>query len=135
MRIWHQLKRKYKQDPEKLMAKMADLKDLQVKAFEAAIASLKQELQKTENSKADTDMIEAVIMGYQGMIRRLSMDRSEFKEEHEELKEELRIKAMDSERQEIQRMYESGEISIEQSRKLRRHINYIESATLDDTEE
>jgi len=135
LRIWHQLKRKYKQDPEKLMAKMADLKDLQVKAFEAAIASLKQEQQKTENSKADTDMIEAVIMGYQGMIRRLSKERSEFKEEDEELKEELRIKAMDSERQEIQRMYESGEISIEQSRKLRHHINYIESATLDDTEE
>lgn len=134
LRIWHQLKRKYKQDPEKLMAKMADLKDLQVKAFEAAIASLKQEQQKTENSKADTDMIEAVVMGYQGMIRRLSMERSEFKED-EALKEELRIKAMDSERQEIQRMYESGEISIEQSRKLRRHINYIESATLDDTEE
>ena len=71
-----------------------------------------------------------VIMGYQGMIKQLSMERAEFKEENEEHKEALRIKAMDSERQEIQRMYESGEISKEQSKKLRRHINYIESATL-----
>jgi len=113
---------------------MANFKELQIKAFQAAIVSLEQEQQKAE-TKAEGDIIEVVVMGYQGMIRRLSMERSEFENVDEALKEELRIKAMDSERQEIQRMYESGEISIEQSRKLRRHINYIESATLYDTEE
>nr|WP_320025800.1 Na+/H+ antiporter [uncultured Acetobacterium sp.] len=134
LRIWHQFRRKYKQDPERLMEKIANIKELQIKTFQAAIESLAQEQQKVEN-KADTEIINAVIMGYQGMIRRLSMERSEFKEDDEERKEELRIKAMDSERQEIQRMYEAGEISKEQSKKLRRHINYIESATLDDNEE
>lgn len=134
LRVWHQFKRKYKPEPENLMARIANVKDTQMKAFQAAIASLEREQQKVEKI-ADIDLIEAVIMGYQGMIRRLSMEQSEFKEEDEERKEELRIKAMDSERQEIQRMYESGEISKEQSRELRRHINYIESATLDDKEE
>ncbi len=134
LRIWHQFKRQSRKDHEKLMATMANLRDLQIKTFQAAIVSLEQEQQKAE-TKAEADIIEAVMMGYQGMIRRLSMERSEFKNVDQDLKEELRIKAMDSERQEIQRMYESGEISIEQSRKLRRHINYIESATLDDSEE
>lgn len=134
LRIWHQFKRKYQQDPEKLMAQMANVKDTQIKAFQAAIASLQQEKESARN-KEEADIIDVVMMDYQGMVRRLSMERSEFKGEDEERKEELRIKAMDSERQEIQRMYESGEISKEQSKKLRRHINYIESATLDDSEE
>lgn len=134
LRIWHQFKQRYKQNPEEFMEKIASVKDTQIEAFQAAIESLEQEQRKVEN-KADTDLIEVVIMGYQGMIKRLSLERSEFKEEDEERKEELRVKAMDSERQEIQRMYESGEISKEQSKELRRHINYIESATLDETEE
>lgn len=45
-------------------------------------------------------------------------------------KEELRIKAMDLERYEIRKMYESGEITREQSKELRRYINYIESVIL-----
>lgn len=133
LRAWHQFRRQTKPDQDKLMAQIANVKDLQIKAFQAAIASLEQEQQQAQN-KEEADMIAAVILGYQGMIRRLARERAEQLEADEDLKHELRIKAMDSERQEIQRMYESGEISIEQSRKLRRHINYIESATLDDHE-
>ncbi|OFV72004.1 Na+/H+ antiporter [Acetobacterium wieringae] len=134
LRLWHQFRRHFKQEPEKLKATINTVKELQINAFEAAIASLEQEQLQPQN-QADGEIIAAVILGYQGMIRRLARQRSENREADEVLKEELRIKAMDSERQEIQRMYESGEITIEQSRKLRRHINYIESATLDESEE
>ncbi len=134
LRIWHQFKRKYQPDQEQLTTKIASVKDIQIKAFNAAIASLKQEQLQAKN-KAETEIVAAVIFGYQGMIRRLLMARNDHNEADEVKKEELRMKAMDSERQEIQRMYESGEITIEQSRKLRRHINYIESATLDEATE
>lgn len=59
------------------MEKMVSVKDTQIKALQAAIESLQQEQRKVEN-KADADLIEVVIMGYQGMIKRLSMERSEY---------------------------------------------------------
>ncbi|WP_235549590.1 hypothetical protein [Paenibacillus sp. Soil766] len=63
------------------------------------------------------------------MIDRLK-GTAQFNEAVEAQKEELRIGVMDVERAEIRRMYETGEISSEQLKDLRRMINYIESATL-----
>ena len=54
----------------------------------------------------------------------------QYEEIMEEQKEELRIKVMDVERSKIHELYQSGEISREQARELRRFINYIESVTL-----
>jgi CPA1 family monovalent cation:H+ antiporter len=135
LRIFYQFRGNAKKEPEKFREKMESLKELQTGAFQAAIESLNNEQKKMGAKYPEAQIIEVVIMGYQGMIRRLNIERNCDKEVFEEQKEELRIIAMDSERQEIQRMYESGDISKEQAKMLRRHINYIESAALDEAQE
>lgn len=102
------------------------VKDIQLKAFEKAIGALEDYV---ENHK-EAESTHEVILDYKSLINRLSGNMVRYSEEDIEQKEELRIKAMDIERCEIRNMYESGEISREQSKELRRYINYIESVIL-----
>lgn len=60
----------------------------------------------------------------------IKKDVAPYDEKLEDLKEILRIKVIDVERYEIQKMVETGEISSEQAKELRRYINYIEGVTL-----
>jgi CPA1 family monovalent cation:H+ antiporter len=64
------------------------------------------------------------------MINRFKGNVVKYNEESIKQKEELRIKAMDIERSAVRNMYESGEITREESNELRRYINYIESVIL-----
>jgi len=132
IRIWHRYRSNQHRHSEHLMEKAETIKDIQLKAFSAAIKSLEKYSNKCENEYPKTYIIQAVTLDYKGMIKRLSTATPDYNEKDEDQKEELRIKAMDGERHEIQRMYESGEITKEQAKELRRHINYIESATLDE---
>ncbi len=71
-----------------------------------------------------------MLLDYQKMLSRIRLNTRRYDETIEEKKDNLRIKVMDTERFEIHRMYEAGEISNEQARELRRFINYIENVTL-----
>ncbi|MNM70135.1 Sodium, potassium, lithium and rubidium/H(+) antiporter [compost metagenome] len=102
------------------------VKDIQLKAFEKAIEALEEYRESDESAK----FTHKVILDYKGMINRFNGGIVKYSEEDLEQKEELRIKAMDLERCEIRKMYESGEITREQSKELRRYINYIESVIL-----
>ncbi len=102
-------------------------KDTQLNALQSAVDYLEDYSKNHERS----DIVYAVILDYKRMINHLKRSRNtRNSEKSEELKEELRIKVIDIERSEIQAMYESGEISSEQARELRRYINYIESVIL-----
>lgn len=69
-------------------------------------------------------------MDYKRMIDRLKTPAERHNGKAEEQKEEMHIKVMDIERSEIRRMFESGEITREQAKELRRFVNNIESVTL-----
>lgn len=100
-------------------------REIQLKASQAALEYL--EAHAKEHEKAS--IVYTVILDYKQLIDRLH-GPTQFNEEVEAQKEELRIRVMDAERAEIHRMYEDGEISNEQAKDLRRMINSIESVSL-----
>ncbi len=108
------------------MDKLKLIKDIQIKATQSAIEVLKEYSKK----HGELDIIQLVIFDYKSMINRLKGATAKYNENSMEQKEELRIKAMDTERSQIRYMYESGEINREESNELRRYLNYIESAVL-----
>ncbi|MBS4196220.1 Na+/H+ antiporter [Lederbergia citri] len=101
-------------------------KQIQLKAFQAALKTLEE----TAKGMEKNEIVYAVILDYKRMIEQLEKPSVRYNEKIEEQKEELRIKVMDVERSKIHELYQSGEISMEQARELRRFINYIESVTL-----
>lgn len=108
------------------MDKLKLVKDMQIRAVQSAIGVLKEYSKNHDES----DIIQLVIFDYNSMINRLKGATAKYNENSMEQKEELRIKAMDTERSQIRDMYESGEINREESNELRRYLNYIESAIL-----
>ncbi|GIN91611.1 Na+/H+ antiporter [Siminovitchia terrae] len=114
----------YKRKNEK--AKIHLRKQVQIKAFQAALEALEENAKGAEKK----DLVYAVILDYERMIEQLKKPSFHYDELIEEQKEELRIKVMDEERSKIHELYQSGEITKEQARELRRFTNYIESVTL-----
>lgn len=100
--------------------------DIQVKALQAAYEFLEKYAQ--ENDRAN--MVYPVKMNYKQMIERLENPDRQSSEERKEQKEDLRMRVIDIERSEIGRMFETGEITREQAKELRRFVNNIESVVL-----
>ncbi len=125
-RGWGKFKMKYGRDAEANKEKLRLGRDIQIRAFQAGINSVRK-------ASEHSDMPEAfilVISDYKRMINLLKIPESQYDEDREDQKDKLRIKVMDFERFEITRMYEAGEISNEQAKELRRFVNYVESAAL-----
>nr|WP_275297234.1 Na+/H+ antiporter [Clostridium sp. YIM B02569] len=120
------LYKKFKKRKEIKLNNLKLVKDIQLKSFQAAIEALEEYLRSHEGSNAAQD----VILYYRTMINRFKGNVVKYNEESIKQKEELRIKAMDIERSAVRNMYESGEITREESNELRRYINYIESVIL-----
>ncbi|AJG99317.1 sodium:proton antiporter [Clostridium beijerinckii] len=118
--------KKFRKRKEIKLNNLKLVKDIQLKSFQAAIEALEEYLRSHEGSNAAQD----VILYYRTMINRFRGNVVKYNEESIKQKEELRIKAMDIERSAVRNMYESGEITREESNELRRYINYIESVIL-----
>ncbi|MGM9923834.1 MAG: Na+/H+ antiporter [Bacillus sp. (in: firmicutes)] len=131
MRVWHQLFSRLRQDKDDTLTKLRLHKNVQLKAFEAAIDMLEEYSKKADRK----DIVSAVISDYRSMIDKLKKPAVFNNNQIEEQKEELRIKVMEIERAEIQDMYASGEITREQAKELRRFVNYVESVTLQEHDE
>jgi Na+/H+ antiporter, bacterial form len=116
----------YRKQKDTKLNNLRLVKNIQLKAFQAAIKSLEEYVKSHDGS----EVAQMVILDYKSMINRLKGTIVKYNEESIEQKEELRIKAMDIERSEIRKMYELGEITREQSNELRMYINYIESVIL-----
>lgn len=126
IRAWNQLFFHLRKDKEATLTSLRHTRNIQLKASQAALEMLEDRLQKSDRK----DIISAVISDYRNMINKLKKPMKYNNEKREELKEELRINVMEKERAEIQRMYTSGEINREQTKELRRFVNYVESVTL-----
>ncbi|MEG0442831.1 MAG: hypothetical protein RR567_02365, partial [Carnobacterium sp.] len=125
-RGWLRYKGHYLLNDETNKAQLQLGRDVQLKAFEAA----HEKLERYAKEHPETDMIHIVVLDYKRMLNRLVNTRAQYNEKREELREGLCIKVMDTERFEISRMYKSGEINNEQSKGLRRFVNYIENVIL-----
>ena len=108
--------------------KMSLTKYVEMKALHSAIDAIRE--YEKEKGPEYANVAQVVIFDYEKMIERLKTKKSKYNERKEELKEELRIKIIDLERSEIDRLYESGEISRDQVRELRRFVNYTETIAL-----
>jgi monovalent cation/hydrogen antiporter len=111
---------------EKKIEKMGIGKYIQLKAYRAAITALQELARESEHPS----IIQTVIFDYERAVEQLKSTKSEFNEKKEEQREKLRIKIIDLERIEINRMFEAGEISYEQAKELRRFVNHTETIAL-----
>ncbi|KIO66494.1 hypothetical protein B4064_2186 [Caldibacillus thermoamylovorans] len=126
LREWKRLIRQYRRKSEDKQSTLQMAKDIQIKAIQQAI----EKLTVLEVPEDEKKIVEKVISDYNRTMWRLKKDVAPYDEKLEDLKEILRIKVIDVERYEIQKMVETGEISSEQAKELRRYINYIEGVTL-----
>ncbi|MFB6466349.1 Na+/H+ antiporter [Cytobacillus sp. Hz8] len=126
LRLWFWHRGHSREDEAKRLETFRLGSVIQLQSFQAALEYLEEYARTGEQ----TEIVQAVIVDYKRLIDRLKRPRIRNNEKTEEQKEELRIKVMDIERSEIQRMFESGEITNDQARELRSFVNYIESITL-----
>lgn len=126
IRAWRRFRGQYLKDEETRLVQLQIGKEIQLEALLAARDFL-EEVEKTLDHK---ELADAVISDYNQMISGLQRPESQFNEQFELQKEELRIIVMDTGRAEIARLYTEGDITREQARELRRFVNYIESITL-----
>ena len=126
IRAWKRFKGEYLKDDETRLVKMQLGKELQLEALESALKYLKN----LAVEKDEKGLVNSVINDYRRMISGLKKPESQFNEQYEMQKEELRLIVMDLGRSKIYQIYEAGEISREQAKELRRYLNHIESITL-----
>jgi len=126
-RTWGRFWLKYRKDKEKRVARLRVSRRIQLKSLQAALEFLEKYANKSDKI---TDAVNLVIHDYKRIIDQIKQRAARYNEKSEEQKEELRLRVMDIERAEIHRMYEFGEIGREQTKELRKFINYIESVTL-----
>lgn len=125
-RGWNHFRGKHHRTVEINQEKLRLGKHIQLKAFQAAIVTIKDYANESESP----DIAQAVILDYKRIMNRLKEKAATNYEKREEQKEALRLMVMDVERQEIHRMIVAGEINKEEAKELRRFVNYIESVTL-----
>lgn len=131
MQSWEQFRFNYLDTDEAALKKSRWKKDIQAKGMQAAVSYLKAQKEQHEQP----ELIDQVIAEYQLMIGKLKRPLTADIDQREQQKGEMRIRAMDTGRNEIHMMYDKGEISREQAKELRRFLNYIESVTLFEYEE
>ena len=126
IRAWRRFRGQNLKEEETRLVEFHAGREIQLQALQAALQGLEKTAVKYEPKK----IIEAVISDYRQMISRLKKPEALYDEKYELQKEELRVIVMDMGRSEIYKMYAAGDITREQSKELRRFINYLESVTL-----
>ena len=108
---------------------MDSLKEVKIVTTQAAISVIKKDM-----NEINKNVSLRIIMQYNLTIERLSSRESKEIKEDEEFQKhrvELQFKAIQIERDEVQDMFESGEISRGAANQLRQFINYLEAGMLD----
>lgn len=126
IRAWRRFRGHYVKDEETRLIKLQLGKDIQVEALQTALRKLETRLEEEPKK----EIVQKIITEYKRMITGLKTPESFYNENYEVQKEELRIIVMDTGRAEIHQMYGEGKITREQSKELRRYVNYLESVTL-----
>ncbi|MBK3496242.1 Na+/H+ antiporter [Viridibacillus sp. YIM B01967] len=128
---WRTTQKKYSLNKDKRFEYFRKKKELRMLALWAGVDALKQYAKSEENP----DLAYAIIFEYRKGIDKMKQSVTQNSERNDELKEKLRALLNETERIEIQKMYEAGEIDRAEEKELRRFINYIESIALYETVE
>ncbi len=111
--------------------------ELEKEAAKSAIQVLSRFMKK-ERKKADKvnkTIAYHLIVEYRNKIERIKRYGEDYAEEYDQQLQELRLKALNAERTDIQKMFEHGDISRELAIQLRRFVNYTESSVIDINDE
>ncbi|WP_157454613.1 cation:proton antiporter [Carnobacterium maltaromaticum] len=110
---------------------------LEKEAAKSAIRSVSAFMKKDRKKGSRTDKAVAyhLIVEYRNKIERIKRYGEDYAEEYDQQLQELRLKALNAERTDIQKMFENGDISRDLATQLRRFVNYTESSVMDIGEE
>lgn len=126
------LKKKHKRlSPDQL----GRLRATRLRTSIAAVNAIKAQMNDSNRVAALS-----VIAHYNELIARLQNGPDNVSDENDEdafdqYKNELRIKAIQAQRNELQSMFEKGELSFSSTNKLRQYMNYLEAGILEHGEE
>ncbi|MGE7933458.1 Na+/H+ antiporter [Viridibacillus arvi] len=123
---WRTSRKRYSLNKDKRIEYFRQKKELRMRALGAGIDALEQHAKSEENS----DLANSIIYEYRKIMDRMKQSVTQNSERRDEIKEELRALLIETERMEIQKMYEAGEIERAEEKELRRFVNYIESISL-----
>lgn len=125
-RIWHQKNQEFKLLHQQRL-------DLERETAKVAIRTLSQYMKQEQSDLVPVDKSVAyhLIVEYRNKIERIKRFGEDYVDEYEEQLQALRLKALNAERGDIQRLYELGEISANMAIQLRRFVNYRESSIMD----
>ena len=127
-RMWLIARKDHNNDKTQFYSYVRMRQDVRRQTFLEALQYLKAEREKAPKQKKPLYVI--VIYEYEKAYEKLRKVTTVDSAREEEIREELHIKVMETQRSEIHRMYEDGLISREQEKDLRRFVNYIESVSL-----
>ncbi|WP_299514597.1 Na+/H+ antiporter [uncultured Rummeliibacillus sp.] len=126
IREWRMARKKYLLNKEKFVSYVRMKQVIRKNAYEHALEFLREQAKLAPNP----EIYYMIAFEYERAISLINKEVTTISNKHEELKNELRTVITETERAEIHRMYEAGEISKEEERDLRRFVNYIESVNL-----
>ncbi|MDQ0089823.1 CPA1 family monovalent cation:H+ antiporter [Paenibacillus anaericanus] len=114
------------------MNELKQLREIKIRTSQAALEVIKSQM-NDKNREAAL----AVIARYNESIERLQsgFGKIESEDVFNQHKNELEIKAIQAERNEVQALFESGEINWAVANKLRQYINYLEAGILEPSNE
>lgn len=114
------------------MNELEQLREIKIRTSQAALEVIKSQM-NDKNREAAL----AVIARYNESIERLQsgFGKIESEDVFNQHKNELDIKAIQAERNEVQALFESGEINWTVANKLRQYINYLEAGILEPSNE
>jgi CPA1 family monovalent cation:H+ antiporter len=114
-------------DKNTFKVKIQEYRFAKIQTSKAAIAAIRETMSE-ETKQASLDLIAS----YHKSIERLSMNTHPQKRKlFDKQKKELQLKAIQLERNAVQSLFESDEISRDIANRLRRSINYVEATILD----
>lgn len=127
-RMWLLTRRGKNNDKSQFYSYIRMRQDVRRQTFLEALQFLRAERDEAPKHKKPLYVI--VIYEYEKAYEKLRKVTTVDSAREEEIREELHIQVMETQRSEIHRMYEEGLISREQEKDLRRFVNYIESVSL-----
>ncbi|WP_010291050.1 Na+/H+ antiporter [Kurthia massiliensis] len=127
-RMWLLTRRGKNNDKTQFYSYIRMRQDVRRQTFLEALQFLRAERDEAPKHKKPLYVI--VIYEYEKAYEKLRKVTTVDSAREEEIREELHIQVMETQRSEIHRMYEEGLISREQEKDLRRFVNYIESVSL-----
>lgn len=119
-------RRHYRNDKESFLSYIVMRQDVRKKAYTAAMDYLRE---KRDTSKF-ADLYSIVLFEYDKAYERLRKKPTIDLVQEEEIREELNLIILETQREEIHTLYEDGKITRNQEKELRRLVNYIENINL-----